>query len=261
MYQLQVVNDPVDIGDPLSIKVLDVERPPSSSYIPATPLSTGQYYWSMRVKISGTYGDWMPMQTFTVSPIPAAPILTAPGSGTLTNDKTPLLSWDAVVDPIIITGYQVQLGRSSLFTNSTLEEVTGVTTYESDAITDDGRYYWRVRAVNDLGVIGTWSAIRSVVIDTTRPNTPSLVIPLDGATVNGLPFYYWYSDITATYHQFEFATDPGFINVEYRTGELTVPYHILPGQKPGTYYWHARARDVAGNWSDWSESRQVIIAP
>ena len=257
MYHLQVDTDPEFNSNPL---VLDIARSPSTYYTPTTPFAAGKYYWRMRVMISGTYGDWMPVQTFTISPIPAAPRLTAPGSGTLTKDKTPLLSWDAVVDPAII-GYQVQSSRSSLFTNSTLEQVTGVTTYESTAITDDGRYYWRVRAVNDLGVAGTWSSTRSIVIDTTPPNTPSLVIPLDGATVNGLPFYYWFSDITAKYHQFEFATDPGFTNIEYRTGELTVPYHILPGQKPGMYYWHTRARDAAGNWSDWSESRQVTIAP
>lgn len=48
---------------------------PSTYYIRAVPLPAGQYYWSMQVMIGGTYGNWMPVQTFTVSPIPVAPAL------------------------------------------------------------------------------------------------------------------------------------------------------------------------------------------
>ena len=103
--------------------------------------------------------------------------------------------------------------------------------------------------------------VRYFTVDTVAPGVPSLTYPASGQSIRGTPRYTWLAATGAAYYQYVYAASPDFSDIIYTSGNLTVPYLIPPVQAPGTYSWHVRARDAAGNWGEWSLTRQVTIIP
>ena len=214
----------------------------------------------MQVQTAAGWSSWTPVYTFTVTPaLPLAPVLTTPATASITNDNTPSLNWNAVDKGV---RYQVQISKAATFLtleqNVTLEP--GVLTYTAEPLSD-GLHYWRVRAVNSLNVPGAWAIYRYMAVDTLPPAIPSLGVPAAGASIHGTTKYTWSVAAGAIKYQFAYSTDPDFTNVIYTSGELLTAYLTPPVQTPGTFYWHVRAKDVAGNWGDWSMGKVIIILP
>ena len=177
---------------------------------PGTALATGTYYWHVRVKVGGIYGDWMPTWTLIItSAKPVAPVLTTPASGAITNDSTPTLSWNGVTNGHT---YQVQIDNNGTFTSPEQDVTVGVgpTSYIASEL-PDGVYSWRVRALNSVGAPGAWSTKRTFTIDTIPAGVPILVAPLDGASVtNPKLLLSWQAVTGATRYQLQLDTDPDF---------------------------------------------------
>ena len=254
-YRIQV-----DSSDIFDSPEMDVTRPVSIRYVPLTGLPYNIYYWHMQVQTAAGWGNWTPVFTFTVTPpLPVAPVLTAPVSGTITNDNTPTFNWNAVAGG---AKYEIQISKTAAFT--TLEQTTtldpGILTFTADLLPDTP-HYWRVRAINDLNIPGAWSAYRYFVVDTVSPAIPVLVAPAAGASIRVTPRYTWLAAAGARYYQFAYSATSDFSDIIFTSGELTTLYLTPPAQVPGTYYWHVRAKDIAGNWGDWSTARQVTIIP
>jgi pimeloyl-ACP methyl ester carboxylesterase len=168
----------------------------------------------------------------------------------------------------LIAGYEIQFSKSTSFATvlESGEVWDGQLWYEPTSL-DDGLHYWRVRSINDLGYRSPWSSARAIVIDTTGPATPKHLIPFNGVTLHGYPVFYWLGLADAAAYQFEYAIletyDPvnGFSDPVLRSGELTTASYQPAFQAAGTYYWHVRARDAAGNWGTWSVPFTVTISP
>ncbi len=123
----------------------------------------------------------MPAWTLIVSPSkPVAPVLIAPKDLALTNDDTPELSWQMVPNG---ESFRVQIDNNSDFTSPVQNTLVdgGLLTHVADPPLDDGKYFWRVRAINGAGAPGAWSVTRTFTVDTTPPPAPVLVTPIDGA--------------------------------------------------------------------------------
>lgn len=90
---------------------------------------------------------------------------------------------------------------------------------------------------------------------------PVLINPSGGATVRGTPTYTWTagSDAAAFLFQYDDASD--FSSPIFTSAELTTTSFTPPLQAPGIYYWHVKAQDASGNWSNWSDSRTITIKP
>ena len=86
--------------------------------------------------------------------------------------------------------------------------------------------------------------------------------------MRGTPRYTWLAPGGAVAYLFEYNdssvvdADGAFIDPLHLTAEeLTTNTYTPPPQALGTYYWHVKARDAAGNWGTWSAPREVTILP
>jgi hypothetical protein len=101
------------------------------------------------------------------------------------------------------------------------------------------------------------------VFDTTAPPIPTLIAPANGAVISdNTPTFVWTS-----------VTDPSGVTYQIQIGDNVVIYyavnltdntHTLPDENAlalGTYYWHVRAKDGAGNVGDWSGEWNFTVVP
>jgi hypothetical protein len=189
--------------------------------------------------------------------VPASPQLVSPQDGSATNDTTPTFDWSDVTDPSGIT-YQIQVDNSGDSFPSPEINVSGLTssTYTPTTALPVGTYWWRVNARSGVGTTGGWSATRTLVIDTTAPEAPTLISPIDNDVTNDTTPSFDWSDVS----------DPSGVTYEIqvgvisRSGITSSGYTLDTALDYGTYIWKVRAKDGAGNLGNWSPSRTLTIA-
>jgi hypothetical protein len=254
-------NSPIGVAHYLSGELT------STSYTPPT-MALGTYFWHVQAKDAA--GNWGPYTgvPFTVTinlPTPVAPVLLNPTNALAVKDTSPTFEWKAVGAAPYVYTYELQLSTSSTFPALGLFSYPAIasTTYTlaDDTLTNGTTYYWRVQAKNSASVIGPWSIVRSIKIDTGIPDVPVLNLPADNASVNGTPTFSWKAAIGATKYQFQYDTDTSFSPAVYTSAVLTTTSVKPPTMSLGTYYWRVKAMDAAGNESAWSGYRTVAVTP
>ena len=227
------------------------------NYKPAAPLTEGQYFWRVRVETSpGVFSEWMPEWVVTVTPPPAPRVtLIAPANRLGTTDTTPELTWEAPATGGPYT-YQIQIDNNRNFSSPERDAEVAGTDYTPAALAD-GKYFWRVRAINNVGVAGNWSQVRAFTVDTTPPDVPILRQPVHRSLITTTtPRFVWQAVRTATEYDLVVSENP----------DLSAPIIDMPGLRNSayqtplanaltpdtTYYWAVKARDKVGNESTWS---------
>ena len=231
-----------------------VDTTTSNNYYTTPALSDDTYYWRVRAKDAlDNWGAWSSTRSFIVdTTAPAAPVLANPVDGLVYNDNTPYLDWMEVGEP---ANYQVQVDTSDSFASPFID-VTGIadTFYQIVSTLGDDEYYWRVRANDSAGNLGSWSAIRSFIIDTIGPDSPALVSPTDTEIIiDTTPLIIWNTIVDAVEYQLQIDQAGTFISFEYNLTTVNTYYSIITELTDGTYYWRVRAKDNAENWGSWSE--------
>jgi hypothetical protein len=124
---------------------------------------------------------------------------------------------------------------------------------------DDGIYYWRVRAENQISI--TPYASRQLLIDTHVPPAPELISPVNNATlsINNVLFQWKHDTVAGSiiHDSLKIASDYQCQNTikAIRTTAQTYSDSI----PAGTWYWKVRSADAAGNTGTWSTIFQFIV--
>ncbi len=192
---------------------------------------------------------------FTLIP---APIQVSLPNAAYTNDSTPELSWNMVSGGI---NYQIQISTTSSFAPVVQDLTSGGLFVVANPL-PDGKYYWRVRALNPDTYPGVWSAVRYFTVDTIAPPAPGLKSPIDNYFSVGTPAFSWNASAGAKWYKLGVTTggdcslsDPDAFPLLMSTS------YTPPTLNPGEWKWCVKAGDLAGNWSAWSASRTVDISP
>ena len=145
-----------------------------------------------------------------------------------------------------ITSYRIERDTSSTFAAPTVTTVTATGTHTIDGLTAGTRYYWRIRAVNAVG-IGEPSAVRNALQDEI-PGVPLNFKVVPGES--GLNATASWSPPTpnggsaVTNYTLRRYSSTGVFQQEYTTSQTSF---FVSGLVAGTSYrWDVRANNVMG---------------
>ena len=192
---------------------------------------------------------------FVLSSIPSAPKLVAPLSRAFLNDTTPDFEW---MPGLTDKSYALQIASDSAFQSLVgTYVVTGSTfTLPADDALAEGRYFWRVYAVNPFDLPGKWSQVWNFTVDTSAPAAPLLRTPKQNTnTTDTTPLFAWMRSPGAQSYRLLLSDEPSFSRILVDTTTLKTSY-VLPTADAlsyGRYYWQVQAVDAAGNISPWSD--------
>jgi hypothetical protein len=254
-YTLQIAHDSGFTA------LVDTARLADTSYARTLPSDTA-YFWRVRATDrSGQVSAWSSTWRFEIDLlVPDTPVLLEPVGGPWVESTTVPFRWT----PVIFGGfapvrYILQLdtvpGVRPLMTD------TASVPFDTLPFLFESRYWWRVRAYDLAGNQGDFSPADSFGIDMSAPLVPRLIYPPHLGGVNSdTTSLIWHvsSDNlsgTESYHV-QLALDSLFADT------VVVPAPVLPDTakvctlpSAADYYWHVRAGDRAGNWSNWSQVR------
>jgi WD40 repeat protein len=242
-------------------------------------LEAGDYSWRARAKDSaGNESEWSAPRAFTVQPPPnnrppVVPELVAPADGATVSPAPTLRvrltdpdndQVQAVIEISDASGVVRTLETGSVASGS--EASVSV-----DPSLEAGDYTWRARARDSAGNTSDWSNTRAFTVqpppNNRPPAVPELVAPADGATVSPAPtLRVRLSDPDNDQVQavIEISDASGVVRT-LETGFVAsgseASVSVDPPLAAGSYSWRARARDSAGNTSDWSNTRAFTVQP
>lgn len=205
-------------------------------------------------------GYWWSIDDFSVTFIPPPPVLIAPYPAAILREPRPTFIWHPVSG---VAGYRLQVAADTLFSSPAVNVSLSETSYTLPSALGEGRWYWRVR--DSLGAATSiWSERRFFDLDYTPPAIPQLLAPANHSQLRIVqPTFVWSATvlIDATQYQLQVATDSVFTTpvIDRVTSETTYTVPYPSPLSDGVYYWHVRARDEVGNWSDWSGYWELTI--
>ena len=224
------------------------------------------YYWRARaVDDLGNAGAYSTVRGFLVDTAVAQVALVAPADGHETANASPVLSWSAVPDSVGIDSYVIEASKTGVFTTTVFADTTDGTN-TADTITGlyNDTYFWRVRAIDDLGNAGAYSATRGFLIDTLVSQV-SLLLPADGHETTAATFQVRWSAVTADSagidsYAIEISRTAAFTALTLAdTLDAALTSDTAAGLDNDSYFWRVRAIDNLGNAGAYSAARGFVV--
>jgi Zn-dependent metalloprotease len=230
----------------------------SSVYTPTVDLPAGvPVYWRVRSNSANGPSDWAAGNSFTTPNPPSVPALTAPANNALTVDYTPLINWNNSTVPSGTTfkNYELEVDNDSDFSSPVIDIVTALNDVNNSEYTPglslsaNAKYYWRVRSVNTLDEVSTWSTVRYF---RTAIMPPGLITPW-GAVSTLRPTFDWIDSPGATSYTLQVSKEPDFSPLVLNK-TVTVSTYLPTVNLPANtlLYWRVKANGTNGP-SDWSQ--------
>jgi len=246
MYKLQLSTKEDFSSTVFSVKV------PESTYPYLTSLLFNKtYYWRVRALVNDVWEDWVSYKFYSMDPL-AAPVLADPGDGALLYPNI-TLSWDAVTNAV---QYKLQVATDSAFTDRVFNGKLTDTFKDFNDLAP-GKYYWRVKAIEEGGLKSPWSEVRGFTVTKIFP--PTLASPDNQATVGPDVTLSWNSVVGAAQYKLQVSKDAAFTKliVNEKTTALSKDLTALAARN---YYWRVKAIDADGFKSPWSEVRIFMVS-
>jgi uncharacterized repeat protein (TIGR01451 family) len=154
------------------------------TFTATTPLYDGVYTWTCRTRDVSGYVDNDNITTRVDNMPPLPPMLVWPDNDENMSDNTPNLDWNPVSDLSVPVTYDLFVDNDMNFPSPEVD-VTRITTdnYVTAELGED-TWYWKVRARDNAGNIGSWSTSRHFRVDITPPPAPTLLWPENGENIN-----------------------------------------------------------------------------
>jgi len=148
----------------------------STSSVTLAGLQPGTtYYWWVCAHNGQETTQWSSTWSFTTLAVPAPPQLASPANGSTGQPLSDTLTWNASQNA---ARFQIEVSTSSSFSSNIINDSTMTSTSRIAASLSNGTtYYWRVQAINSVGLSG-WSSTWSFTTLTTS-DPPGLTVYAD----------------------------------------------------------------------------------
>lgn len=224
-------------------------------------LSDGYYYWLVRaVDKAGTASAWSNYRVFRIDTVPPseAPTLISPLNNSFLLSTTVSFDWDDVSEAVT---YRVEWTTDPTWTGYISVGFAGSSDY-SNTFTANTRWYWRVKARDLVHNTGPASETWTFLIDTIAPDIPDLISPVeDDLTNSSIITFNWSSISDAVEYQIQIGTSVDLISplIEENTDQTEYTELAIFSDVEDRFYWRVKAKDLAGNWGDWSVTRNIVV--
>ena len=278
-FEMFYEGDPSDSGDDrlLEGEVDGVTTTFTRHFGAALP----QGVWSVRVRAvyenrlipgdpDSKFGPWSePVTAERDSVRPAVPVLLAPTNDFFSANDDFDFSWASVSEAVFYEFRYNQTGE--LNTNGHLKDPGYTYTCEpsylpmcpgpvidSEGI-PEGEYWWQVRAYDEAENRSRWSDIRHVTVDFTAPTQVTLLSLANGAISKSKNVAFGWSPVSEGGVTYQLEASRSSVLLGGGTlknalhGSSVTTSLPLGNLTSGTWYWHVRAVDRAGNVGPWSE--------
>ena len=154
-YKLQLSTSPN-----FSVILLNAKTTDTTYFFDSFLQNNTTYYWRVRPFYTNSKGDWLPTWNFTSMDALVKPTLTSPAHRVTLTIPDVALTWEPVENA---AHYKVVIAKDALFQNK-------VTAFKTTNLTamfalPNGKYFWRVRALDPYGAKGSWSDYRKFTVD------------------------------------------------------------------------------------------------
>ena len=212
----------------------------------------------------GKGGSYSATRGFVTDTIVNQVTLSLPADGHETSVIDFLVSWvTAGTDSVGIDSYAMEVSKNTGFTNIAFTDTLDGTRSD-DTVTGlyNDTYFWRMRAIDDLGNSGQYSSARGFVTDTIV-NQVSASLPADGHETTAIDFQVSWSAVSDSVgvdsYAVEVSKNTAFTNIAFTdTVDQAFTADTVTGLYNDTYYWRVRAMDDLANGGSYSTTRGFV---
>jgi predicted phage tail protein len=203
------------------------------------------YYWRVRATNIAGNSAYSPIWEFTTEkPLkaPTTPVLLSPLSGTLFGIENIMLEWKPVIDA---EKYQVQVSKFSNFSQAIVFNSNSITTntVALENMEPNQVYFWRVRAINVVGVSGYSTVWNFITKPLPSLDKPVLKSPVNGAEIDTTSVaFLWEAVVEAENYLLEVSTDSTFKeNVKGFAKIVETTFRLDSLERDKSYFWRVTA--------------------
>jgi hypothetical protein len=260
-----------------------------------TPLTT--YYWKVRAKSLSGWSGFASAFNFKTIGSASQVVLNSPVNNSTGQPVNITFNWFKAVDqtysvkslelrvkseeqrkngqrtknnydsPLAVSNYWFELSTDSTFiTNVIRDSLLADTTKIISGLGNLTKYYWRVKAKNQINW-GTYSSVWNFTTIVAVPSAPTLLIPANGSTGISLTTdLTWSTAGGAVTYRVQVSSDSTFTTTQWDTTGVGILTVSVPAGKLSNltkYYWRVNATNAGGTggWSAIWNFTTIVAVP